>query len=66
LLQGSVNFGKNMQGFFELLFERVDQIEREVTAASRRCRELTQTVPGKAFRVELVGRVEDQDDRFCE
>ena len=36
-----------------LLFERADEIEREVVAASRRCERLTQAVLGKAFAGKL-------------
>jgi type I restriction enzyme S subunit len=37
-----------------ILFERADEIEREVVAATKRTEALTQAVLGKAFRGELV------------
>jgi type I restriction enzyme S subunit len=60
--QGKDWHEKNSSELFESLFERADAIEREVAAASRRCKQLTQAVLGKAFRGELImGEVENKN-----
>jgi type I restriction enzyme S subunit len=46
----------------ESLFERADAIEWEVVVASRRCERLTQAVLGKAFRGELVEKMESRHE----
>ena len=45
-----------------MLFERADAIDREVVAASRRAEALTQAILGKAFRGELVRKMESSNE----
>jgi len=45
-----------------LLFERADAFDQEVVAAGLRCEQLTQAVLGKAFRGELVRKMESSNE----